>query len=75
VGATSLMRAVVTALAPEGIGKLGWGQLALTGLIGYGALVAEAHRQGESPPKPGRIPWEHLSDLAALSEHLGAKLG
>jgi hypothetical protein len=43
----------------------------------WGALVAHA-RQPDPPaigPGPNTEAWEHLPDLAALSEQLGAALG
>jgi hypothetical protein len=43
----------------------------------WGALVAHA-RQQDPPaigPGPNTEAWEHLPDLAALSEQLGAALG
>lgn len=76
-GPTALERALVVALAPEGVGKLPYGQLSVDGAVGWGALVAHA-RQQHPPgpePRPNERPWEHLDDLDALSERLGAALG
>ena len=76
MGPSALERALVAALAPQGIGKLGWGQLDVKGLIGWGALVARA-RQADPPepdPRPNTKPWEHLGDLDELRQRLGAAL-
>ena len=45
--------------------------------VGWGALVAHARQQDppEPDPQPNSRPWEHLDDLAALSERLKAVLG
>ena len=69
-------RALVVALAPEGVGKLPYGRLSVDGLVGWGALVAHARQQNppEPGPRPNTRPWEHLPDLAALTERLGAAL-
>jgi hypothetical protein len=77
MGPSALERAVVTALAPQGVGKLGYGQHSIDGLVGWAALVARA-QQGDPPsqpaPRPNIRPWEHLGDLDALSEQLGMAL-
>ncbi len=49
-----LERALVVALAPEGVGKLPYGRLSVDGLAGWGALVARARQQ--NPPEPGPKP-------------------
>ena len=70
----------MAALVPSGIGKLSllpYGQFSMSGLVGWGALVADA-RQTDLPepdPKPNERPWVHLGDLPALSERLNAALG
>ena len=69
MGPTALERALVAALAPQGIGKLAYGQLAVNGLIGGGVLAA-TH---QAPPTAR--PFEHLGDLAGISSQLGAMLG
>jgi hypothetical protein len=75
MGPTALERALVTSIAPSGVGKLDFGNFSMPGLIGFGAVVAEAHRRGESPPSPGIKPWQHLGDVDALSERLSVTLG
>jgi len=72
IGPSALEWALVAHLAPEGIGKLDYGQLRVHGLIGWGGLAsrAPACRSGESvrdgggaklqaiwsPAGPGRAP-------------------
>jgi hypothetical protein len=68
VGVTSMTRALVMALAPQGIGKLSWDQLSLSGLIGWGAVSAIR----EVPPNSE--PWKHLGDLDELRRQLRAAL-
>ena len=68
-------RALVTALAPQGVGKLGYGQFSMNGLVGWGAVSAQAQLQGEPDPKPNTRPWQHLPDLDALTERLWTALG
>ncbi len=64
-----------TALAPQGVDKLGWGHLAVNGLVGWAILVAKARQQDLPDPKPNTKPWQHLGDdLDALSEQLNAAL-
>ena len=75
IGPDALERALVVALAPQGLGKLGWGQLKVNGLIGWGAVCAQALLQ--DPPvqvPPNARPWQHLPDLDALSEQLSVAL-
>jgi hypothetical protein len=77
MGPSAMERALLTALAPEKVGLLPYGQFSVNGLVGWGALVAHA-RQTELPepdPKPNERPWEHLGDLPALSERLSAAMG
>ena len=76
MGPTALERALLS-IAPSGVGKLPWANLRVDGLIGWGAVVARAHLQNPPAPDPApnSRPWEHLGDLEALSEQLGAKLG
>ena len=66
----------VAALAPEGIGKLDYGNLVVDGLIGWGGLAARARLADLANPLgissgPNTRPWEHLPDLAALRRRLG----
>jgi len=70
IGPTALEPALVTSLAPNGVRILSYGQLAINGLIGWGALVARARKQNPPAPDPApnHRPWEHLGNLAALSE-------
>ena len=75
MGPTALERALVVALAPEGIDKFGWGQLRANGLIGWAVAVAEAQRKGQPGPKPNTQPFGHLGDLDALREQLSRALG
>jgi hypothetical protein len=75
MGPTALERALVMAVAPQGLGILPYGNLAVPGLIGWGALCAEAHRRGEVPPEPNRTGWAHLPDLDALANRLRSALG
>ena len=76
IGPSAKERALVASLAPEGVGKLGYGHFAVDGLIGWSVLVARARQQDshESDPRPNTRAWEHLGDLAALSEQLGRAL-
>ena len=48
----TIERAVVAALMPDGARFLGWGQLAVGGLVGWAVAVAEAYRVGKLPPQP-----------------------
>jgi hypothetical protein len=77
MGPTALERALVASLAAQGMGKLPYGHLSISGLVGFGALVAQARQADpeEPDPRPGTRPWQHLGDLAALSEQLGVALG
>ena len=75
MGPTALERALVTAVVPEGLDKLGWNQLRVNGLIGWGAACASLLRRGEPQPPPNRTPWAHLPDLEALTEQLRRRLG
>jgi hypothetical protein len=71
MGPTALERALVAALVPSGIPKLGWGQHAMGGLMGWGAAYAQGLL--EDPPvrvPPNARPWSHLGDLAELTERL-----
>jgi hypothetical protein len=47
------------------------------GVIGWGGLVARARLvdPGGIGPEPNSRPWEHLPDLAALSDQLRRRLG
>jgi hypothetical protein len=77
MGPTAVARALVAALAPDKVGFLPYGQLSISGLVGWGALVAHAWQQ--DPPEPGlrpnTKPFGHLGDLAALGEQLRSALG
>jgi hypothetical protein len=42
LGPTALLRALVSALCPDAVGKLAYGQLSVEGLIGWGALSVHA---------------------------------
>ena len=53
---------------PSGVSKLGWGQLKVRGLVGWGAVRATREIS------PNGVPFEHLGDLDALSEQLNAAL-
>ena len=78
MGPSALERALVAHLAPRGLPRLGYGNLIVDGLVGWGALSARA-QQRSSPsqpaPKPNTSPWQHLGDLEALSTQLGRRLG
>jgi hypothetical protein len=74
IGPTALERALVAALAPQGAGLLGYGQLDVKGLAGWGALVARARQQGEPDPRPNTEAWAHLGDLGELREQLAYAL-
>jgi hypothetical protein len=77
VGPTALERALVTSLAPEGVGKLPYGRHSVDGLIGWGALVARARQQNPSAPDPApnSRPWEHLADISEMPDELRVALG
>jgi hypothetical protein len=78
VGPTALERALVSALMPEGVGKLAHGNLTVDGLVGWGALVARAQQgspPGQPAPRPNTRPWEHLGDLGQISTQLARRLG
>ena len=75
MGPTALMRALVAAVAPQGVGMLGWGKLSVDGLVGWAVLVAEARRRGKVPPPPNRTPWAHLPDLDRVTEQVRSVLG
>jgi hypothetical protein len=75
MGPTALERALVAALAPQGIGELPYGQHTVNGLIGWAVLRVEAQRRGTESPKPNSSPWQHLGDLTELSEQLSSALG
>jgi len=81
-------RALIAALVPEGLDSsaLGFDQLRVDGLIGWGGLAARARLAqlahpargidvGVPVPGPNSRPWEHLSDLAALTSQLKRRLG
>jgi hypothetical protein len=69
IGPTALERALVTVLAPEKLGTLGWGNTRVSGLVGWGALFVRA-RQQQPDPEPNARPWRHLGDLAAITRQL-----
>jgi hypothetical protein len=64
------VRAPVTSLAPNGVGKLGYGQHEVEGLIGWAVLVAQATK----PLEPNKVAWQHLPHLDDLRQQLGAVL-
>jgi hypothetical protein len=65
----------LVALAPQGVGKLTYDQLALDGLIGWAAVYAQALLQEpEAQVPPNARPWFHLGDLDALTERLSKVL-
>ncbi len=49
----------------------------MDGLIGWGTLVAHAAQQDppEADPRPNTRGWDHLGNLVAPSEQLGAAFG
>ena len=65
-----LERALLASLAPEGVGKLPYGQLAVDGLVGWSVLVAKpgGPTPPEPDPKPNPRPWQHLGDIEQLAE-------
>ena len=74
IGPSALEWALVAHLAPEGIGKLDYGQLRVHGLIGWGGLASRARLADPANPfgtavEPNSRPFGHLPDLAALREH------
>jgi hypothetical protein len=69
IGPDALERALVAHLAPQQIGMLGYDNLRVPGLVGWAVLAVTR----QAPPNTR--PWEHLRDLAAVSEQLGAMLG
>ena len=68
LGPTSLERALVAHLAPQGIGKLGYDNFSLSGLIGWGVISAT------SDVPPNSEPFAHLGDLDELRRRLSAAL-
>jgi hypothetical protein len=76
LGPSALERALVSALWPEGLGRLPYGNFEVNGLIGWGALVARARQHpSATDPKPNSQPWEHLGELTVLSSEIGAVMG
>jgi hypothetical protein len=74
MGPSALERALVKALAPDKEGYLPYGHLSVAGLVGWGAISAQAQLEGEPAPKPNTKPFEHLDDLDGLTEQLGTAL-
>lgn len=70
MGPTALERAVVTYLQPGLAGQLPYGVLELTGVVGWAALVVQAHQPGSAPPATNEAPWAHLGSLDRLTEQL-----
>jgi hypothetical protein len=75
-------RALVAALAPEGLasGQLGYEQLVVDGLVGWGGLAGRArlaprNLPAGTAPEPNIQLWQHLGDLAALRDQLRRRLG
>jgi hypothetical protein len=79
IGPSALERSLTSHLRPDLVPKLdGWNQVTMSGLVGWAALVARAQQgssSGQPAPKANARAWEHLGDLDALSEQLGAALG
>lgn len=46
---------------------------ALTGLVGWGALVADAHRRTTEPPAPNPTRWAHVSNLDMIARDLSRR--
>lgn len=67
MGASAMERSIVAHIAATGRHdpERGFG-----GVVGYGALVADAHRRSLRIPTSGKEPWSHL-DLAPLRRALG----
>jgi hypothetical protein len=80
IGPAALERALVAHLAPKGIGKLELRSAQVDGLIGWGGLAARARLDDPANPLGRAVesnsrPWQHLPDLATLSEALRRRLG
>ena len=52
IGPSAKERALVASLAPEGVGKLGYGHFAVDGLIGCSVLVARCPAAGLTRVRP-----------------------
>jgi hypothetical protein len=76
IGPTALLRACVASLAPQGVGRLPYGNVEVPGLVGWGVLKARAQRRDPpvEGPKANTRPFEHLGDLEALTEQLSVAL-
>lgn len=73
VGPSAMERALLVAL---GLTGRHWPTSAtMPGLIGWGALAADAARRGQPIPAPNPTPWAHLGDLDTLRSRLGHDLG
>jgi hypothetical protein len=75
MGPSALEKALVKALAPEKEGFQPYGHLSVHGLIGWGAISAQAQLTGDPVPKPNTRPFEHLDGLAKLQVELSRALG
>jgi hypothetical protein len=67
----------VVALASQGVGKLGYGQRSINGVVGWAVLVARAWQQNPSAPDPApnSRPWEHMADISEMPDELRVALG
>lgn len=75
IGPSAMEHAVVSHLRPDLAGQLPYGVIELSGIVGWGALVVQAHHHGTAPPAPNERPWDHLAGMDRLSEQLTAALG
>lgn len=73
VGPSAMERALLVAL---GLTGRHWPTSAtMPGLIGWGALAADAARAGRPVPQPNPTAWAHLGDLDTVRSRLGHDLG
>ncbi len=72
VGSSARERALVAALVPSGLGRLGYGQMDLRGVArGWGALV----HLDPTTRANGDVAWAHLGNIDGLREALAGVLG
>jgi hypothetical protein len=70
LGPSSLERALVAHLTPDQLGMLPYGQLSVSGLVGWAVAAYE-----DSSTPANSSPFGHLADIEALPGKLRAALG